>query len=104
MTKKVFNPKIPTSLIGLIIANILPIFGVIFRNLSIEHLFILYWSESAIIIVFTILKMKKTEKLGDIKINGESPKSKESFINFFCIQFLPIMVVPLVFLIALSLS
>ena len=98
MTEKVLNQKIPTSLIGLIIANILPILWVLFRDQSAGFILFLYWSESAIIGIFTVLKMKKAENLGDdITSNGKIPTKEES-INFFCMHFGLFMVVHLVFL------
>jgi hypothetical protein len=45
------------SLIVLVIANLVPLFGVIAWGWSVAELLILYWSESAIIGFFNILKM-----------------------------------------------
>ena len=46
----------PSSL-ALIVANLLPLFGVMSGHLSLVQVMILFWSESAIIGFFTLLKM-----------------------------------------------
>src|SRR3989338_5535015 len=45
------------STISLIIANLIPLMGVLFFNWSLFSILILYWVESAVIGFYTILKM-----------------------------------------------
>jgi hypothetical protein len=79
------------STIILIIANLFPIFGVLYLGWSLPNILYLYWAESAIIGFFNILKMATAQ-------GGEPPKNKLFFTCFFMIHYGLFMVVHFVFL------
>ncbi|MEK6875488.1 MAG: DUF6498-containing protein [Nanoarchaeota archaeon] len=69
-------PSLKYSITVLIIANSIPLMGVLFFNWNIFMILILYWIESAIIGFYNILKMIKTNK----SINENSKAN--AYLNF----------------------
>ena len=104
--------KIYNSLIVLIIANLIPLFGVLFFGWSSFEILLLYWSESAIIGLFTILKIILAKgKPMNFKINkqpvivtndADLAKLKLFLIPFFMFHYGMFMIVHLIFILALS--
>lgn len=58
LMKNVFDRQ---SQIVLILANIVPIYGVIFWDWSVAQIFLLYWSETVLIVITTLIKMILTK-------------------------------------------
>jgi hypothetical protein len=79
------------NIVILILANLFPIFGVLYLGWSLPNILYLYWAESAIIGFFNILKMATAQ-------GGEPPKNKLFFTCFFMIHYGLFMVVHFVFL------
>jgi hypothetical protein len=79
------------NIVILILANLFPIFGVLYLGWSLPNILYLYWAESAIIGFFNILKMATAQ-------GGEPPKNKLFFTFFFMIHYGLFMVVHFVFL------
>jgi len=81
------------SLISLIIANIYPIFGVLFLNWNLSSILFLYWFENIIIGFYNVLKMYKAEIKDDTETEVTSAGiinrdiSKESTIVFFILHY-----------------
>jgi Family of unknown function (DUF6498) len=70
------------SVIALLLANLVPVFGVLFLHWEVFPLMFLFWSENVIVGVFNILKM--------LTANPESPVSwagKLFIIPFFCVHY-----------------
>lgn len=70
------------SVIALVLANLVPIFGVIFLHWEVFPLMFLFWSENVIIGAFNVLKM--------LTANPESPLSwigKFFVVPFFCVHY-----------------
>ena len=49
------------ALIALIVANLIPLVGVLFLGWSVWQILIIYWLENGIVGLFNILKMQKAE-------------------------------------------
>lgn len=70
------------SVIALVLANLVPVFGVIFLHWEVFPLMFLFWSENVIIGVFNVLKM--------LSANPESPIGwigKSFIVPFFCVHY-----------------
>jgi hypothetical protein len=70
------------SVIALILANLVPLFGVVFLHWEVFPLMFLFWSENLIVGVFNVLKM--------FAANPSSPFSwigKLFIIPFFCVHY-----------------
>lgn len=70
------------SVIALVLANLVPVFGVLFFHWEVFPLMFLFWSENVIIGVLNVLKM--------LTANPESPLSwagKFFIIPFFCVHY-----------------
>ena len=70
------------SVIALILANLVPVFGVVFLHWEVFPLMFLFWSENLIVGVFNVLKM--------LTANPSSPVSwigKLFIIPFFCFHY-----------------
>jgi Family of unknown function (DUF6498) len=70
------------SVVALILANLVPIFGVVFLHWEVFPLMFLFWSENLIVGVFNVLKM--------LTANPSSPVSwlgKMFIIPFFCVHY-----------------
>lgn len=93
------------SALILVLANLAPLYGVIFLGWSLTMLMILYWSESGIIAFFTVLKLiqaKDNPKL--LRINPHVPtstvkaSSKLAKVLFFILHFGLFMLGHLIFI------
>lgn len=54
------NTKLDIPLIALILANLTPIYGVLFGEWTVFQVFFLFWGETAVIGFYNILKIKRT--------------------------------------------
>ena len=63
-------------LIALLLANLIPVFGVLYMDWDVGGIIVLYWAENLVIGFYTILKMLVT---GGIKAIGK--------ILFFCVHY-----------------
>jgi hypothetical protein len=70
------------SVIILIFANLLPIFGVLFLDWKVFPILFLYWVENVIVGFFNVLKMAFASPA-----NGNSNAAKTSAILFFCVHY-----------------
>ncbi len=63
--------------LALIVANLLPLFGIIFLNWDPTNILFLYWFENIVVGFYTILKIKKSTKMSEnyeMTINGKKKK------------------------------
>ena len=70
------------SVIALVLANLVPVFGVLFFHWEVFPLMFLFWSENVIVGAFNVLKM--------LTANPESPLSRAGklfIIPFFCVHY-----------------
>jgi len=51
------RPLSRISMLALIVANLVPLFGVLFAGWKLEEVMVLFWAESAVIGIYTLLKM-----------------------------------------------
>lgn len=70
------------SVIILIVANLVPIFGVIFLGWEVFPILLLFWIENVIVGVFNVLKMLTVKPA---QANGHLAKA--SIIPFFCVHY-----------------
>ncbi|MBU1027193.1 MAG: hypothetical protein KKA31_05620 [Candidatus Margulisbacteria bacterium] len=93
--------KAPSSTIILLLANLFPIYGVLFNGWHIVDILFLYWAESAVIGFFNILKMltSKIEK-GDSVILTVLMRGAASL--FFTVHFGGFMLVHGIFIFAIA--
>lgn len=82
------------AIASLLLANLIPLYGVMFQGWNVFSLILVYWLESAVIGYFTIQKMKKAE--GDGLLTSQMEKAM--LIPFFCIHYGAFMFVHLTFL------
>lgn len=89
-----YPKKLDTSQISLIVANLLPIFGVVFFDWDIVYIIYIYWAENFVIGFYTILKMIKssnqTEYIhedGMVEIYTPQQKNMLKYFSFFVIPF-----------------
>lgn len=82
------------ALVALIVANLIPLAGVLFLGWSVWQILIIYWLENGIVGVFNVLKMLKAEGTGfasteSFRMNGRSPvgQGKAALIPFFCLHY-----------------
>jgi hypothetical protein len=81
------------ALAALIVANLIPLAGVLFLGWSVWQILIIYWLENGIAGIFNVLKMQKAEGTDDasatLTINGRpaSGDSRAALIPFFCIHY-----------------
>jgi hypothetical protein len=76
------NDWLQPSVISLLLANLVPVFGVLFFQWEIFPLMFLFWSENVIIGLFNVLKM--------LTANPDSPISwagKLFIVPFFCVHY-----------------
>lgn len=92
------------SITSLVVANLLPLYGVFFWGWNVFSLMLLYWLESLIIGVFNILKINKAEgkKLTelDAKMFGQKVNDADPFAlaTFFAFHYGLFMLVHLIFI------
>lgn len=82
------------ALVALIVANLIPLAGVLFLGWSVWQILIIYWLENGIVGGFNILKMKRAQGGGDgtavsMTINGRAAdeQSRAWLIGFFCMHY-----------------
>jgi hypothetical protein len=81
------------ALIALVLANLIPLAGVIFLGWSVWQILIIYWLENGIVGLYNVLKMQKAEGTDEasatVTINGRRPvgDAKSSLIPFFCLHY-----------------
>lgn len=82
-----------TSVQALVMANLVPLFGVFFFGWSFFAVVFLYWLENVIIGVFNVLRMAKArgpvDPKHEMKLNGEpyTSKSRTALIIFFILHY-----------------
>ena len=83
--KMIVNPfkmKDRISLIALIIANLVPLFGVIFAGWDAGMIVVLYWGENLIVGFYTVLR------IAGAKHNPPPNRASKSFVvPFFCVHY-----------------
>ena len=67
------QPRSRLVLLALVLANLIPLFGVLYLDWDVGSIVVLYWAENLIIGGYTVLKMLVTGKLGALPL-----------ILFFC--------------------
>lgn len=79
-------------MVALVVANTIPLVGVLFFGWNVWNILVIYWLENGIVGAFNILKMARAE--GDdfaegFKINGRSPNGifKAGLIPFFIVHY-----------------
>jgi len=84
--------RFSSSAIALIIANIIPVAGVVFLGWSVAPIMLLYWAENLVVGFFNIIKMRKAE--GAIESNTYTMNNKpitqadrNSMIGFFIMHY-----------------
>ena len=63
---KEYKFRITPPLLALMLANVIPIFGVLFMHWDIASIVVLYWAENLVVGGYTILKMLAAGRLGAI--------------------------------------
>lgn len=71
------NSSARTSLLVLIIANTIPLFGVVFFDWSLFNVILIYWVENVVVWLFNIFRM--------IKVRGSKIDSR--LVRFFTVHF-----------------
>jgi hypothetical protein len=96
-----WSASAPVAIASLILANILPLLGVLYLEWSLYSILLLFWLESGVIGLFNILKMltaqgdaNRPAKIGDFEIAPDSPIyriyriiSRLWFVVFFCVHY-----------------
>ena len=82
------------ALVALVVANLIPLAGVLFLGWSVWQILIIYWLENGIVGFYNVLKMLKAEGTGfasvsSYRINGRSPDgmTKAALVPFFCLHY-----------------
>lgn len=77
------------SVVALIIANLLPLYGVYYLGWSISQIVILYWFENVIIGFYNVLKMLYNTKqdIGEVLVNGKPVQGSLTAVKAFMIPF-----------------
>jgi hypothetical protein len=83
------------AVVALVVANLVPLAGVLFLGWSAWQILVIYWLENGVVGGFNVLKMMKAEGPGDdraiarMTIDGRSPGggSSAAFIRFFCMHY-----------------
>jgi hypothetical protein len=104
--KQKLPQSVRASLVALVIINLASILGIIFLHWSSAFILLAYWLESLVIGFYTLLKMGKASKIGDIKstVNGKPvPTSKSGLMLFFIFHYGFFMLGHLIFLLAITL-
>ena len=83
-----------SALVALIVANLIPLAGVLFLGWSVWQILIIYWLENGIVGVFNVLKMLRAQGTADpltvtYTINGRpaTDESRAALIPFFCLHY-----------------
>ena len=79
------------SALSLILANMVPVVGVLFWHWSVASIMVLYWFESLVVGIFNVLKMHRAEGgiAAKLTLNGVPAKDvvKTGLICFFLIHY-----------------
>ncbi len=80
------------ALVALVVANVIPLIGVLFFGWSVWNILILYWLENGIVGLFNVLKMARAEGATDedgLTLNGRpaAGNSKVALIPFFIVHY-----------------
>jgi len=82
------------ALVALIVANLIPLAGVLFLGWSVWQILIIYWLENGIVGFYNVLKMLKAEgtayaSVSSYRINGRSPdgQARAVLVPFFCLHY-----------------
>ena len=80
------------AVIALIVANLVPLIGVLFFGWSVWNILIVYWLENGIVGVFNVLKMAKAQGTGELERTtwGNRPTAetrKSRLIPFFIVHY-----------------
>lgn len=80
------------ALIGILGANSLPIFGVIFLGWNVSDLMFMYWWESVVVGIFTLCKISKNEFPIDasrrmLLWGKEKPLSRSNYLQMFSLHY-----------------
>jgi hypothetical protein len=80
------------ALLALIVANLIPLIGVLFFGWSVWNILIVYWLENGIVGVFNVLKMATSQGTGELEgmTWGNRPvagNSRARLIPFFVIHY-----------------
>ncbi len=97
------------AVVALVVANTIPLFGVLFLGWNVWLILIVYWLENGIVGVFNVLKMLRAEgpmaagEAGGMRMNGKpvDGSSKAAIIPFFVMHYGIFWVVHGVFVLAL---
>lgn len=89
--EKVTTKKSLYSVYVLVIANLIPLFGVLFLGWNLLHIMLIYWTESAIVGFYNVIRM--------LVIN---PAKSTFLVPFFCFHFGMFMFVHLIFIATLT--
>ena len=97
------------AVVALVVANAIPLFGVLFLGWNVWLILIVYWLENGIVGVFNVLKMLRAEgpmaagQAGGMRMNGKpvDGSSKAAIIPFFVMHYGIFWVVHGVFVLAL---
>jgi len=68
--------RIGLPVLALVLANLIPIFGVLYLQWDVGSIVVLYWTENLIVGVYTVLKMLVTARFGAL-----------FYILFFCLHY-----------------
>ena len=68
--------RIGLPLLALVLANLIPIFGVLYLQWDVGSIVVLYWTENLIVGVYTVLKMLVAARFGAL-----------FYILFFCLHY-----------------
>lgn len=88
---KIGRIELSVPQVALLLANLIPVFGVLFMDWDVGGIIVLYWAENLVIGLYTILKMLVTGGLGAIGL-----------ILFFCIHYGGFSVVHGIFVLKLT--
>jgi hypothetical protein len=82
------------AVVALVVANLIPLAGVLFLGWNVWAILLLYWLENGVIGIFNVLKMLRAEGQeepggGGMRVNGRaaSTMQKAGLIPFFCIHY-----------------
>ncbi len=81
------------ALIALVLANLIPLAGVIFLGWSVWQILIIYWLENGIVGLYNVLKIQKAQGSDDgsatLLIDGRRPEgdARGQLIPFFCLHY-----------------
>jgi Family of unknown function (DUF6498) len=82
------------ALVALIVANLIPLIGVLFLGWSVWNILVIYWVENGIVGAFNVFKMARAEGTGTdsgmaFTVNGQAANSmsKLSLMPFFVVHY-----------------